>query len=158
MAITQPTYPIATSDLVTYLGNYTDTNSANAELGYAERTTDFTTASLTMADVTGLSVTVTVGTRPIVVEFFCSQVKHAVAGGLVAFQIVDEAAAIIMSGFHSSSAAGESDPVLLKRRLAPTAGTHTYKVQACTSGFGTAGTSTITGGTTNPSSIQVVQV
>ena len=126
-----------------------------SELGYAERTSDYTTTATALADVPGLSITVTVGSDPIVVQFFSGQVKHSAVGGLVALQIVDENNTIIMSGFHSASAANESDPFILRRRLAATPGTHTYRVQAATSSFGTAGTSTISGGATNPSYIQV---
>lgn len=138
--------------------------SKGQELGYAEITSDFTNANVAPLqsprdDVGGLSVTVTVGSRPIMLKFHTGQMKHSSATGLVAVDILDEANAQVHSGFHSSTAAGESDPFTLERRLSYAQGTiKTFRVRAATSQFGGAGTSTITAGATNPAFLQVVEV
>jgi hypothetical protein len=106
-------------------------HSSGRELGYAERTTDVANIGATVADVTGLSVTVTVGTRPIIVEFACASAKSDTAGcGVVAF-ITDGAGAEQTRTVMRGGDVQEEQTMYCRRRLALAAGsTVTYKVRA----------------------------
>lgn len=129
------------------------------ELGYVETSTGFTTTSTAAGGVavTGLSVTVIVGTRPIdvVVRADTWKVDGTPLGGALLLNI-DGA----NQGVIASKISPNYDPLLMRRRLAPAAGSHTYAIFAKNVSAGTltliAGSG---GGTSNsPMSIQVVEV
>jgi hypothetical protein len=124
------------------------------ELGYAENTGDFTTASASPIDVTGLSTTVVVGIRPVIVEFGCSAVSNNTLNAYV-FMYLMEGATQIGFGGAGGTAANAQWPGYLRRRLAPTPGSHTYKVQVAAFGGGTA---KIAATATSPSWIQVTEI
>ncbi len=130
------------------------------ELGYASSTSTFTTTSTTAGgvDVTGLSVTVTVGTRPIIVKVRADSFHSSAASGGVLYLNQDGTnigtIAVILSA--------DDDRVSLcnERRLAPAAGSHTYKIRAVNASAGTLGV-TAGDGVTNdnsPMAIQVIEV
>lgn len=128
----------------------------NTELGYAERTTDFTTTSTVMADVTGLSKTVTITDRPVMV-IFEDDVKHSAANGITVVQLMQGATQIAV-GQRTSPTASAIGHLRVVRRQALPPGDYTFKVQASISQFGTAGTSTLLGNATTPSFLQIVEV
>lgn len=125
--------------------------SGQYELGYAEITSSFTRTGAGSSDITGLTVTVTVGSRPILVHVFAPQVVNS-AAGLAAIALY-EGATLLNSAYGPQGAInGSLNPWV---RLSPSAGSHTYKatlVQVIT------GNTTITASATQPAFIQVLQV
>lgn len=122
-----------------------DGATSNQELGYAQITSSFTTANAwgTVADVTGLSVTVTVGTRPIKVIFDCEQLGNSSTGGATLWLKQDSGAYDIM-GQSIGLASGAGHPCHREVRFTPSAGSHTYQL-GLTRAFGqSAGNATIT--------------
>lgn len=140
------------------VGQYIVTDSlggSGRELGYAEITTDDINATGGTRDVAGLSTTVTVGTRPIIVEFGSGGVKDGTLNNFIDVQI-REGGTTLVEGFAGGTTASATFPILLRRRLNPTAGsTHTYKV---TSAPLSVGTVTVAAAATNPAWIQVTEV
>lgn len=103
--------------------------SGGVELGYAERTSNFatSTSAAPYADVTGLSITITVASRPIMLKFWSGQGYHAVAGGAGQIRIQEGTTELALAA-PSGSGANEAGPIVAMRRIAPSAGSHTYKV------------------------------
>jgi hypothetical protein len=107
------------------------------ELGFAERSTSFSTSTNT--DITGLSVTVVGQGRPVDVEFFCSSAYHSVVGSMVRADIKSNGA-VINSWFDITSHATIGRTCLVRQRVVLTAGTsYTFTVGTF---LGTAGTMT----------------
>lgn len=128
---------------------------AGAELGYAEITSGTTsTTTNSFEDLTGLSVTVTVGARPIVIWAFFAAVSHSAAGGNITAKIFEGATGLQASSFTSTSA-NYQGPIAAQVRLAPSAGSHTYKLAWASN---VAGTHTLTASSSQKTSIQVVEV
>lgn len=125
---------------------------AGVELGYAEITT--TATATTEADVAGLAVTVTVGTRPILVKMGCGQLYNNNASGYAIVQL-KEGATTLAGWTWGTGVASVQSGYFREARLSPTAGSHTYKVTL--QGF-IAGTTTISASSTQPAYIQVVEI
>ena len=129
------------------------------ELGYAEITSVVTgltgVGAANRADLSPpLSVTVTVGTRPITVEasFTSGSSDTADRGGGIA--IVEGTTILAQSQGHSSFA-NLGFPIKAKIRLEPSEGEHTYKVM----GYAlVGGTFTPLVGSSSPAFIQVIEV
>lgn len=109
------------------------TETAGRELGYAEATASQTFTSTTFTDATGLTTTVTVGARPIIVEGYVSYVTNSVAGNYSAMSIVEDGTAIGFSYFDHITTNAKGALLHVKRRRAPSAGSHTYKLQGARS-------------------------
>lgn len=120
---------------------------AGAEVpgGYAQRTSDFTNATTTLADVTGLSFTVVVA-APIILEFWAPGGSNSAANGGLAVAILEDATNLGLSTSLINVAAAAVGQPSLKIRRSPTLGSHTYKVQAATVLSGTATVNANTGG------------
>ncbi len=126
------------------------------ELGYQTNGTTYTTTS-TAANgvaVTSMSVSVVVGSRPIVVKIRADNWTATGIGGLY----VNEDGT--NTGIIASIAGGFTSSLCNERRFQPSAGSHTYAIYAKNTG---AGTITISGGpgTANlnsPMAIQVLEV
>jgi antitoxin (DNA-binding transcriptional repressor) of toxin-antitoxin stability system len=145
----------ALQDLEERLSDYTDSVAAGGiELGYASRTTDFTQTGSGNSDVTSLSVTVTVGTRPINVIISAAGMTNSSASGL-GFVNVKEGSTVLGYVSAGLSTANEIYPVNRVIRLAPSAGSHTYKVNL--SQFIT-GNTTLKATSDSVASIQVIEV
>lgn len=125
------------------------------ELGYAEITSNATSTDNFGAetDVSGLTVTVTVGSRPIIVCFW-GIVFNTTAGDR-AIVYIKEGTTNLVSSSPISSAASQENTLYLKRRLAPSAGSHTYKVMLSRL---SAGTATIGSPAGARAHIQVIEV
>ncbi len=128
------------------------------ELGYASSGTAFTTTSTAASgvDVTGLSVTVVVGARPIVVKVRADAWHAGAASGGILYLNEDG------TNIGAIAAAIGDDFVSLhnERRLNPAAGSHAYKIRATNASAGTVSISA-NAGTANvnsPMAIQVVEV
>jgi len=126
------------------LGAYADSVGAGGiELGYAEITANFTSTSTSPADVTGLGVTVSVGIRPIVIEFGAVGVASSTAG-CIPIVAIQETSTVLRAANYPQ---GISIPTTFRKRLAPAAGTHNYKIVFNL--VAAVGTGTITASSTN---------
>ncbi len=126
------------------------------ELGYQTNGTVYTTTSTAAGGVavTGLTTTVVVASRPIVVKVRADTWTATGIGSL----IVNEDGTNV--GIISAIAAGSNEPLCNERRFAPAAGSHTYAIYAKNTG---AGTITVTAGPgtaslNSPMAIQVLEV
>lgn len=121
-------------------------NERNVELAYAEITSNATaTSTAGFVDIApALQITVTPGSRPFELEFFCAGVYHSVSGGQVigAINELPQGTGLATRAFVRSSAAGAAaaQVMIAKRRLIRPAGVAvTFKIQAI---IATAGTGT----------------
>lgn len=132
-------------------------DEAGVELGYASITTDATNNSTTPADVSGLTVTVTTATRPIVVVFDCNSVNNGNANGGVRIDILQDGVVIGRASSLVNSASA-SWPVHREIRRSPAAGSHTFKIQLATLAAGTATIKADDGTAIGPAYITVREV
>lgn len=126
------------------------------QLGYAEITSN-ATFDATEDDIAGLSVTVTVGQRPIVVEFGCRAISNPTANaGCVIFLKESTTYLWTWDDYLIAVAANfRSGGIARSGTLSPAAGSHTYKISAVT---GAASTGTIVAEATAPAYIRVLEV
>lgn len=133
--------------------DYADSLAAGGvELGYAQITSTATQTGAGGSDVAGLSVAVTVGTRPIVVEFGCDGLVNTSGSG-IAQAFIKEGSTNLTAATVSLTTIGMA--VCRRVRLTPSAGSHTYKitlVQVVT------GNSQITASAIDPAYIHVLEV
>ena len=110
-------------------------------LGYAQITSNFTTTTTpSRVDVTGLSVTVTVpsGSRNLKITAFCGNIKTSgSAGNGVDWAIMEGTTCLNCTSFAEPVTAYPVSVMTTAFVSAPSAGSHTYKVQAAQSGAGT---------------------
>lgn len=127
-----------------------------AELGYAQIISNISTSSTAYVD-TGLSVTVTVGTRPLIVEAWCLGMWHSSANFLHRLRLYDATAGVEIAYGDSRSIAtsNSSSPRYVKARVTPPPGTRTYKVQYATVD---AGTASMGATSTSPAFLRVTEV
>lgn len=146
-----PLSAAALEDMETRLSAYTDTvAAAGIELGYAEITSNATFT--TVQDIAGLTTTVTVGTRPIMIEFY--GVVFASVADKYIIGSINEGATQISAGASTPGVTSAFSTLMIRTRIAPSAGPHTYKIRAlCQSGTGTIGAAA-----TQPAYISVVEV
>jgi hypothetical protein len=148
-----PLSAAALIDLEQRLAAYADSVAAGGvELGHARITSSPAAATTTVTDITGLSVTVTVGMRPIVVEAYLPTVQQLTGTGSVAAALY-EGATLLQLDQHTLTV-NQNSAFNPKVRLAPSAGSHTYKVRISTS----ANTASIFADALFPAYIQVVEV
>lgn len=127
------------------------------ELGYTAFSTSVISVSTTasVVDIAGATITITVGSRPILVKFYAYGTDTTVAGdGRVNFSLKDVTASNVEVG-GATVDAGNSTTVILEARLNPSAGSRTYKVQWSTNG---GGTTRLLATSTKPSWMQVVEL
>lgn len=133
-------------------GTWVDASSTGKELGYSEITSNATTTNIGFAnrvDATGLIVTVTIAAaaagQPIMVEFWGEVANTTVNNGASVYLVENVAGnanntPVLTSGsMTSAGVAGAGIPDSVRVRLAPSAGSHTYKVMISASVGGTAG-------------------
>lgn len=146
------------SDTKTYaFSNGTDVSplQGGGTLGYAQITSNITGIS-TETDLTGLSVTVTVGTgRRIRVSAFAPHAR-TVADGVTRLRIKESTTTLTMADGHVRAAGEGQIPLQAAVILTPSAGSHTYKLSlARDSGTGTVGCTALS---TNPAFILVEDI
>lgn len=127
------------------------------ERGYAESATLFSTGSTTNVDVTGVTVTVTVRDRPIIVEAGDGWTKNSTAGtgGNMIFEIIrTDTSAVVAQAVMASGASNSPLAWTVRRRLSLAAGTYTFKLQVRVAG-GTVNVNNLSSGWTW---IQVTEV
>lgn len=128
-------YETDTDRTLTYVNGAWVQQQANGELGYAQITTTPSASPDAVTDIPGLSVTVTVGTRPIWVEF-AAELQHTTAGQNFVFLHLYEGSTAIQYALQDSALSGRGMTLSKGIRLTPTAGTHTYKLRTQASGGG----------------------
>lgn len=122
------------------------------ELGYAEITANHVQTGAGTSDVTGLSVTVNVGARPIKIEFGCTSLANSSGSGLSSISIM-EGATVLTSATYGLTT--NTVPIYRAVRLAPSAGSHTYKIAL---GQIITGNSTLGAAANSPAYIHVTEV
>lgn len=122
------------------------------ELGYAQITSTITTTSASFVDATGLSVDVTVGARPVKVVFDARSLSSSTTAG-VTVAILEDGVQLATQEF-TSPAANNKAPFHREVRSAPSAGSHTYKIQWLTS----SGTASMFAGASSPTFIEVIEI
>lgn len=128
-------------------------HSSGRELGYTQVTNYSAVAmNTTPADAASLTTTVTVGTRPIVIQAVmpASSVAAAASARIL---IMEGATALQVADTVETAGAKSTGTVRAVVRLAPTAGSHTYKVQMAT----TSSTGTYSSNALYPALIHVVE-
>jgi hypothetical protein len=135
-------------------GSWRACTTGGQEAAYAETTFNQSTSSTGVAfDVLGLAVPVLVGSRPIIVEFGGD---IGADGGNTWHPVVSvfEGTTLISQGTILAGGTGQQS-IVLRRRLTPTTGSHTYKVRLASSA---AGKSTMYATSTSPAWLQVTEV
>ena len=125
---------------------------SNVELGYAEITANDTQTGAGNKDVSGLSVTITVAARPILILAGASSLSNSSASGISQFRIMESSTVLATYTISQTTLA-----VVPMRtvRLAPSAGSHTYKINILQ--FVT-GNTVLGAGATDPTFIQAIQI
>ena len=127
----------------------------NVELGYAEITSNHTTTTTNAHTVIeDAEIAIVVGSRPIVLEFWAPSIAHSAANANY-YVFIREGTTDIAYCQYFNGAASELKPVLVKRRLQPSAGSHTY---FATTYQTTVGTTTLQAAGSGPGHIQAVEV
>lgn len=124
-------------------------------LGYAQITANQSTSSTSLVDVTGLSVTVTVGSRPIRVICYSWGSLNTGSDLRTQYSLRDVTAGAEVQYAIITSTGSQQEALCLVAYLTPAAGSRTYKLQ-----FAVAvnGTSTISAAATRPAFILVEEV
>lgn len=100
-----------------------------SELAYAESTSDFSTNSASLVDVTGITISPTVGSRPIYVHV--QGLVWTLGAATITFNLVEDPAGANTSyDFGIQTLAATSfEMIHMIKRLTPSAGAHVYKLQ-----------------------------
>lgn len=135
--------------------NDLENHSSGREIDYAEITSNFTQTGVGGSDVTGLSISVPAGERPIVVEFNCGSFANSAATGLAVVQII-EGASTIRTGANIGPGPGTNVtvPVARKVRLPASESTRTFKIRLAQL---ISGNSVLGASSTSPAFIQAVE-
>jgi hypothetical protein len=152
------TTPLSATNLEamqTHVAEYADTVAAGGiELGYAEITTTFQQTGAGNSDITGLSVTVDVGDRPIVIK--ANGTFGSSSAGAVTYVKIMEGSTVLARAIISLSAVAQG--LSREVRLTPSAGSHTYKLNLEQVVGGNGSVFADTGTAYGPASIQVIEV
>ncbi|GAC1406933.1 MAG: hypothetical protein NVSMB52_20380 [Chloroflexota bacterium] len=128
------------------------------KLGYTQITANQSTTSTTYVDVPGLSVTVTVGTRPLKITAYAPLINNTVAGNGGYWKISDVtgAADIQLARVLEGQTASTGMAVCaVAANVSPAAGSRTYKVQYA---ILNAGTLNLIASATSPAFILVEEI
>jgi hypothetical protein len=125
---------------------------AGTELGYAEITSNVVQTGAGNQVVSGLSVTVTVGSRPIRIEVGCSSLTSSSASGISTVAIKESTTTLTSASAVLTTVAL---PITRAVRLTPSAGSHTYKINL---GQTITGNATLGAAAASPTYIHVVEV
>lgn len=130
---------------------------AGIELGYAQITSSPSgitgVGAANRVDVAGLTVTITVGARPIRLIAHAPLCSNSILGSGGSVGIYESNTQITQASF-TQAIAGQNQLCRAELRLAPSAGAHTYKVTAWAA---TSGTFTLAAGATFPAFLHVVE-
>lgn len=122
-------------------------------LGYAQITANQTSIT-TLTDVTGLASTVTVGSgRRIRISFYCHALGSNVVTDAVTMSIMEGATQLQDGNFEIVTGFGTAASMSVV--LTPSAGSHTYKIQAVRQGSGSV---TVFAGSADPAYILVEDI
>jgi hypothetical protein len=142
-------------DLEQRLAAYADSVSGSSLLGSVSKTTDFVSSGASIQDVTDMSVSVTIGTRPVIVEVAGWTLAIASGTATVTMEINDvtAGAAIRNAGGAYSSGVFHAFPSL-RVLVTPAAGARTYKMRITV----TSSTATLYANATSPMQLMVFEV
>jgi hypothetical protein len=131
------------------------TQSGGAELGYSEITSNFSQVATanTFYDVTGLSSTVTIGTRPVLITAFFPVMLHSVTFGDITVAIYEDGT-LVSAATATEPTANRAFIGISNSRRAPSAGSHTYAIKVKTT---IAGTITLQAASNFPAYVRVVE-
>jgi hypothetical protein len=157
------TSPRTASELEDFVLDYIDAAFVNREISYVELTSDVTVNATTAA---GANTLVTAGaftangTDAYWIEFECAMAQPAqTAGASIIFVIYDGASVIanaqlaVVAAYSATGVGGA--PVSRKRKLTPSAASHTYSVRAYRTGAD--GTVRAASGTYMPAHIRITK-
>lgn len=126
-----------TTDVSAAVAEAVEAHTPGIELGYAERTTSFT--STVNALISGLSVTVIGLGRPVDVEFYCAQATHTVNGAFVQGVLIYGGGTQIQGHGEIISNTTLGRPVHIKTRmLLPDGVSYMFSVNTTMANAGTA--------------------
>lgn len=115
------------------------TGGSGSELVYVEFTSNVSPTATTEATantvVTGSAVAYD-GSTPVIIEFFANNARPDAnaSGRTMTFWLYDGSSSIGQIGFISGAdAGGQNRPTFVRRRLTPSAATHTYSIRASVS-------------------------
>lgn len=153
-----PISAAALSDLEERVTDYSESvAAAGVQLDRASITSDATRASTTFADISGLSVTVDVGARPVEIKFSAGAISNNAANAGVAVKILRGTS--FVGGFQTFfTSANVAIPVTRIVSDSPAAGNYTYKAQLATVFSGTATVKADSATSYGPASLSVVEV
>jgi len=132
------------------------------EFDYVEKTSSTSVTATTEATantvVQGAAVTYD-GSTTVEIQFFSPYSQPASGGHNIVFVLYGDGATLGLFGIHTGGASVERVPVSLRRRLTPSAASHTYSVRA----YVDSGTGTVSGGAGGsgsymPAFIRIVKV
>lgn len=130
-------------------------HSSGRELGYAENLTTFALTATSYTDITGVAVTFTVVSRPVVLIAGCGQIQNTTAGAqsiLLAITDSSDVAQVVGTSYHSAQ--NLQGNITIRRRLSLAPGNYTYKLRGR---LGVAGSANLLG-TASPIYIQAQEV
>lgn len=130
---------------------------APVELGYAPITSSFATTS-NEADVSGLSVAVVVEIRPVIIEVWGQAILNNTTGQFCQWFIKEGTTQLAASQIHCSVSANLQAGLYMRARLAPSSGSHTYKVTGGKTALSSASTATLAASAAAPAFIRVFEV
>lgn len=101
------------------------------ELAYVEQTSSYNTTSLVAVDSPLGTISVPPTDGPVEIEYYCPYVVHPRANGVASAYLIETTSGSVERArtSHSSAAVNAADAMLIKRRLAASASTRTFKVQ-----------------------------
>lgn len=134
--------------------------SGNVELGYVQKTDGaFSTASTAFVDVTGMTLTVTVGSRPIIVEAGGPFIRANAVGVIPSAKLLQSPSTGIQELQSYANLVNSSMPWHMRARLTLAAGSYTFKLQAgCALGNGTTNQCILHNAAGQPLWLQVIEV
>lgn len=146
--------------------NYVDSQitaiaSVGQEMGYAERTTNFTTTNITLWSVaagsviSSLSVVVTGTGRQVRIDFSTPGITHSATTIVTTYLIVNGATNSANSQYQNYAVAAGQGGIMSKRLILTNTVSYTFTIGIAGAA---AGTSTVSGGTSGPMFIAVTKV
>lgn len=101
------------------------------EIGYAQGTSNFTktTAGAGAEDITGMSVTINVASRPVMLHWWADHLTTDTAGNQVVITIADSANTVQATSSVKFTAVTDTHHLEVWARVNPAAGSYTYKAR-----------------------------
>lgn len=112
-------------------GGSVTSNVPGTNLAYVENLVSVTSATQTGVQLVATGTMAFDGVTPIWVEFFAPWYSTNNANQEIEFELIDNAATVLVEGIGGSQTTGWGGaPIILKRRVTPAAGNHLFSVNA----------------------------